>query len=418
MPTLLAINNYYYRRGGAETLYLDHNCMFEGLGWQVVPFAMRHPENLKTPWSNYFVEEIEFGEPYSFREKVVRIPKVVYSFEARRKLSKLLEDVRVDVCHAHNVYHHISPSILGLLRARGVPTVLTLHDLKIACPAYNMLAHDGICERCRGGRLHNVLVNRCIKGSAALSAVVMIEAIVHRLLGSYTRCVNRFIVPSRFYIEKFREWGMPGVLFRHIPNFVATERYRPAYAPGRSFVYFGRVSREKGLRTLVRAAADARCPLVIAGSGPQLGELRALTADLNAKVEFPGFLSGDDLHSVVRNARAVVLPSEWYENAPMSVLEGYALGKPLIGARIGGIPELIRENETGVCFTSGDQASLTATLRDMAARSDGEIEGMGRRAREWVENAFSPAAYRDRIVDVYRELGVGEGRSLPARAGA
>jgi glycosyltransferase involved in cell wall biosynthesis len=178
------------------------------------------------------------------------------------------------------------------------------------------------------------------------------------------------------------------------------------------------VSREKGLRTLVRAAADARCPLVIAGSGPQLGELRALAADLNAKVEFPGFQSGDDLHSVVRNARAVVLPSEWYENAPMSVLEGYALGKPLIGARIGGIPELIRENETGVSFTSGDQASLTATLTDMAARSDGEIEGMGRRAREWVENAFSPAAYRDRIVDVYRELGVGEGRSLPARAGA
>jgi glycosyltransferase involved in cell wall biosynthesis len=418
MPTLLAINNYYYRRGGAESLYLDHNRIFEGLGWQVVPFAMRHPENLHTPWSEYFVDEIEFGEPYSLRERVVRVPKVIYSFEARRKLSKLLANVHVDVCHAHNVYHHISPSILGLLRARGIPTVLTLHDLKIACPAYHMLAHDGICERCRGGRLHNVVLNRCIKGSAALSAIVMIEAIVHRLLGSYARCVDRFIVPSRFYVEKFCEWGMPRSLFRHIPNFVDTERYSPAYTPGRYFVYFGRVSREKGLRTLVGAAADARCSLVIAGTGPQLEELRALAVNLKAEVAFPGFLSGDELHNVVRNARAVVLPSEWYENAPMSVLEAYALGKPLIGARIGGIPELVRENETGVCFTSGDQASLAAALTDITARPDGEIAGMGRRAREWVENAFTVATYRNRIVDAYRELGVRYGRSLPAQAGA
>jgi glycosyltransferase involved in cell wall biosynthesis len=416
MPTLLAINNYYYRRGGAEAVYLDHNRMFEGLGWQVVPFAMQHPANLETPWSRYFVDEIEFGEPYSLREKVVRIPKIIYSFEARRKLARLLENVQVDVCHAHNVYHHISPSILGLLHARSIPTVLTLHDLKIACPAYNMLTHDGVCERCRGGRMHNVLLNRCIKGSAALSAVVMIEAIVHRLLGSYARCVSRFVVPSRFYIEKLCEWGMPRVLFRHVPNFVDTERYRPAFVPGESFVYFGRVSPEKGLRTLVCAAAAARCPLIIVGSGPQLAELRALATGLRADVAFPGYLSGDDLHNIVRNARAVVLPSEWYENAPMSVLEAYALGKPIIGARIGGIPELIRENETGVCFTSGDQASLAAALTDITARPSGEIESMGRRAREWVENAFTVAAYRDRILGAYRELGVGACHTLPGQA--
>jgi glycosyltransferase involved in cell wall biosynthesis len=143
-----------------------------------------------------------------------------------------------------------------------------------------------------------------------------------------------------------------------------------------------------------------------------------LAVNLKAEVAFPGFLSGDELHNVVRNARAVVLPSEWYENAPMSVLEAYALGKPLIGARIGGIPELVRENETGVCFTSGDQASLAAALTDITARPDGEIAGMGRRAREWVENAFTVATYRNRIVDAYRELGVRYGRSLPAQAGA
>jgi glycosyltransferase involved in cell wall biosynthesis len=413
MPAVLTINNYYYRRGGAETLYLEHNRMLEALGWTVIPFAMKHPENLETPWSTYFVDEIEFGQSYSIAGKLLRAPKVVYSFEARRKLARLLERVRVDVCHAHNVYHHISPSVFGLLHDRGIPTVLTLHDLKIACPAYNMLAHDGICERCQGGRLYNVVLNRCIKGSIALSTVVMIEAIVHRLLGSYHRCISRFVVPSRFYIEKFCEWGMPRTLFRHIPNFVDATRYQPAYSPGDAFVYVGRVSREKGLRTLIRAAAAAHCRLYIVGSGPQLAEIRKLAAELQADVAFPGHLTGEALHRVVREARAIVLPSEWYENAPMSILEAYALGKPLVGARIGGIPELIRENETGVSFTSGDHTSLATVLRCMTDRSVGELEEMGRCARRWVESEFTAGTYRDRILETYRELGVDGGHSLP-----
>lgn len=406
MSTLLAINNYYYYRGGAETVFLEHNRMFEAQGWKVIPFAMKHPKNFETPWSEYFVEEIEFGAQYSLREKLNRIPKVVYSFEARRNLARLLDKAPPDVCHAHNVCHHISPSILSLLKHRGIPTVLTLHDLKIACPAYNMVTHDGICERCRGGRLHNVVVHRCIKGSTWLSGVVMVEAILHRLLGSYSRCVGQFVVPSRFYIEKLSEWGMPVSMFKHVPNFVDAASYRPRYDSGDSFVYFGRVLREKGLATLIRAAVSARCRLLVAGTGPELETFRKLAVQLDADVTFLGFLTRETLHEAVRCARAVVLPSEWYENAPMSVLEAYALGKPVIGARIGGIPELIREQETGMSFTSGDEASLTAALRDMTERSGAQIEEMGRCARHWVETEFSAQVYRYRILEIYRELGV------------
>lgn len=245
MPTLLSVNNYYYNRGGAESVFLEQNRLFESQGWNVVPFAMQHPKNLPTPWSRYFIDEIEFGQRYSLLQKIARAPKVIYSFEARRKLASLLEAVEPDICHAHNIYHHLSPSILGLLHGRGIPTVLTLHDLKIACPAYNMLAADGICERCKGGRLYNVLSHRCIKGSAALSAVVMAESMLHRWLGSYRHCVSRFVVPSRFYIDKFCEWGFPRALFSHVPNFVDVGSYTPDFTPGRAFVYFGRVSRER-----------------------------------------------------------------------------------------------------------------------------------------------------------------------------
>lgn len=406
MATLLSINNYYYYRGGAETVFLEHNRMFEAGGWNVVPFAMKHPQNLPTPWSRHFVEEIEFGQRYSPVQQAARAAKVIYSFEARDKLATLLDATRPAVAHGHNIYHHISPSILGLLQRRKVPTVLTLHDLKIACPAYNMLAPDGICERCRGGRLHNVLVHKCIKGSAALSGIVMLEAMLHRLLGSYSRGVDRFVVPSRFYIDKLTQWGMAADRCRYVPNFVAADRYEPMFAAGARFLYFGRLSREKGIATLIRAAGQARLPLSVAGTGPQSEELQALAQQLGADVTFLGYLSGAALHAAIGAALAVVVPSEWYENAPMSVLEAYALGKPVIGARIGGIGELIRENETGLGFASGDVRSLAAALGEFAALEPARIAAMGRSGREWVEAEFSAERYRERILAVYRELGV------------
>jgi glycosyltransferase involved in cell wall biosynthesis len=405
MTTLLSINNYYYYRGGAETVFLEHNKLFCESGWNVVPFSMKLPQNLESGWSRYFVDDIEFGEQYSLREKLIRLPKAIYSFEARRNLTRLLDETRPDICHAHNIYHHISPSILSLLKQRAVPVVLTLHDLKIACPSYNMLASDGICERCRGGKLYNVLVHKCIKNSTVLSAVAMVEAVLYRLLGTYGKCVGRFVVPSRFFIEKLCDWGWPQSMFRHVSNFVDVTRYRPQYAPGNAFLYLGRLSREKGLTTLVRAVATSRSRLLLAGTGPQLTELRGLAAQLDADVTFLGYLTGDSLHEAIRSARAVVLPSECYENAPMSMLEAYALGKPVVGARIGGIPELIHEEETGLGFVSGNVASLSAALRDISGRPDAAIEDMGRRGRLWVEEEFTAALYRDRILSIYRELG-------------
>ena len=406
MSTLLSVNNYHYYRGGAETVFLEHNRMFERESWEVVPFAMKHSRNLPTPWSEYFVDEIEFGERYSLGQKLLRAPRVIYSLQARRRLAQLLDAVHPDICHAHNIYHHISPSILGLLKRREVPVVLTLHDLKIACPAYNMLARDGICERCRGGRLYNVALERCIKDSGTLSTIAMLEAVLHRLIGSYSRCVSRFVVPSRFYAEKLKEWGIPAGNFRHVPNFVDVARYEPRYLPGDRVLYFGRLSREKGLQTLVRAAAEARCKLAIAGTGPELETLRRLVVQSGAEVEFLGFLTGHALHGAVQRARAVVLPSEWYENAPMSLLEAYALGKPVIGARIGGIPELVQPEITGILFQSGDVTSLAEALYRIKQCADPELADMGREGRRWVESEFTADIYRNRILDVYRELGV------------
>lgn len=415
MPTLLSINNYYYRRGGAEVVFLEQNRMFEDSGWDVVPFAMQHSDNLASPWSKYFVDEIEFGEDYSAWEKLLKVPKVIYSLEARRKLGALLDDARPDIAHAHNVYHHISPSIFSVLKRRNIPTMLTLHDLKLACPAYKMLTHDGICERCKTGALSHVVRNRCVKDSLALSGMIWLEASVQRLLGCYSNNVDRFITPSRFYLEKLVEWGWERKRFTYIPNFVDVDALQPDYDIGQAFLFFGRLSAEKGLGTLIKAAAQAQAPLWIVGTGPEETALKKLAVDTKANVQFFGYKTGADLHELVRRARAVVLPSEWYENAPMSVLESYALGRPVIGAAIGGIPELIREHETGISFASGNVDALAAALRQFSNMPDTQLAAMGRCARDWVENDFTVMRYLERLMDLYSEFGVGDLSNKSAR---
>lgn len=372
----------------------------------MAPFSMRHLKNIESPWSKYFVDEIEYGSAYSAWEKIIRVPKVIYSFEAQNNISALLDVFPADICHAHNIYHHISPSILKIVKQRGIPVVMTLHDLKLACPAYNMLASDGVCERCKGGHIHNVLVRRCIKGSVTLSAIVMAESLLHNAIQTFEKYVDRFVVPSRFYINKLIEWGWDEARFTYIPNTVNTDEFRAEYKPGRSFVYFGRLSREKGVATLIKAAALASVPVKIIGTGHEEASLRELARELGSDVSFLGYLSGDALHDAIRSSRTVILPSEWYENAPLSILEAYALGKPVIGADIGGIPELIRSGETGSVFKSGSVEDLSTMLTNYDLMADAQISDMGRNGRLWMNTDFRAEQYLSKTLKLYGELGL------------
>ncbi len=403
MSTLLSINNYHYVRGGAEAVFLAHNEMFAAAGWNVVPFSMKHDKNVASDWEKYFVDEIELGSDDHFVERLGKSFKAIYSREAQKKISRLLSEVKPDVAHGHNIYHHISPAILSTLGKKGIPTLLTLHDLKLACPAYRMITHDGICERCKGGGLYNAALNRCMHGSTPLSIWVTMEAYLHRFLRSYEKYVDRFIVPSRFYISKFEEWGWARDRFVYIPNFVNGDEIRPEFRPGDVFVYFGRLSGEKGLETFIRASVSAGVKIQIIGTGPEESNLKSLASQLGARVEFPGYVSGEPLFDRLRAARAIVLPSEWYENAPISLLEAYAAGKPVIGASIGGIPELITE-ERGRTFEAFSAESLSEVLADFQKMPDGELEQLGRSARSYVLAVHSRQSYLDKCQSVYGTL--------------
>lgn len=403
---LLAINNYFYRRGGAETVFFDHMSMFDEIGWDVVPFAMQHDRNEVSPWSEYFVSEIEYGRQTGVLRKVSQAASVIYSLEAQRNVGRLIERVRPSVAHAHNVYHHLSPAIFSTLRSAGIPVVMTVHDLKLACPSYKMLRDGKVCEDCSGGRIYNVLRYRCVKDSLSLSAVVLAETMLHRMLGLYRNKVDRLVVPSRFYLEKLAEWNWPREKMVHIPNFVAVGDYRDDWHEGNYFVFAGRLAPEKGLSTLIRAVAHSKQRLIIAGTGPEETALRQLAAELGADVSFAGYLSGGDLHRLIGESLALVLPSEWYENAPVSILETYALGRPVIGAAIGGIPEMVKEGETGLLAASGDVEGLASALSAMAALAPAVRAQMGAAGRAWIASEFSAGAYRARTLDLYASLGV------------
>jgi glycosyltransferase involved in cell wall biosynthesis len=406
VPKVLLINNYHYRRGGAEVVYLEQARMLRQRGWQVVEFAMQHPDNDPSAFSADFAEEIEYGRQRSLLTTARHAVSIVYSREAAQRVTSLIHRERPELVHAHNIYHHLSPSVLSAASKCGLPVFLTAHDLKLLCPSIYMRSKGKLCEDCRTEGRVSVIRKRCQKDSLALSTLVYLESSLHDLTGIYRRSVTRMISPSRFLIDKFAEWRWDGPEFSHVPNFVDHETVRSSSPRGNHFVYFGRLSTEKGVDTLLEAAIRAKVELRLIGSGPVESALRKRVEASGAQVRFLGHLTGPSLWENVGGARAAVLPSECYENAPLSILEAYACAVPVIGARIGGIPELVLEGETGSLFESGNVDSLTDELGRYAAMSPAHIDGMGQRAREWVTQRFTPERHIESLIDAYRGAGV------------
>ncbi|MCI5115724.1 MAG: glycosyltransferase family 1 protein, partial [Candidatus Electrothrix sp. AX1] len=279
-------------------------------------------------------------------------------------------------------------------------------DLKLACPAYKMFNTHGVCEKCRNKNRLHIISDRCIHNSLLLSTVIALESFIHNLIGIYKKNVDRIVAPSVFFYNKFLEWGWASSKLVYIPNFIDTKLYHPNFTSGDYFLYIGRLVREKGVATLIRAIEQTGAKLCIAGSGPDEMYLRSLLQKKNSQVTFLGFISGEKLKNVIQNARAVVMPSEWYENAPISILEAYASGKPVIGSRIGGIPEMIQEGKTGYLFEMGNVEELAGILARLDKAQDQHIQEMGYCSHQYVTAEYSKKRYIDAMLSLYQAVGV------------
>jgi len=398
---ILAVNKFYYRRAGAETAFFDTADLLRSHGHSVVPWAMHHPENAASPYSGDFVSRKEFEGPNTPAKALRAAGHLLFSFEARRSLERLIVREKPDIAHLHNIYHHLSPSILGSLWKHRIPTVLTLHDFKVVCPAYTLFSKGRPCERCRNGRYSNAVLRRCGKGSLAKSVLLAAEAYLHGpVLHSYGH-VDLFLSPSRFLMDEVRKMGFAGRIV-HLPNVFLADRIRPSRsAAGRRIVFAGRLAPEKGVETLLEAVGGLSAEVRIIGSGPSLAALKRISERQTlSSISFPGHLPFPRLVDEIRDSLFVVCPSEWYENLPYAVLEAFAAGKPVVASRIGGLPEIVREGETGLLFEPGDAAGLRRQMRRLLD-DPGEAERMGANARAYVETSFEPNRAYDRLMAAY-----------------
>lgn len=401
---VLAANKFYYVKGGAERYFFELKRILEQHGVDVVPFSMLADRNEPSEYSDFFVSHEEFDGLGGPARKLRAAARVVYSVEARRKVESLVDLVRPDIAHLHNIAHQLSPSVIRGLRSKGVPVVQTLHDYKLVCPSYQMMVDGENCERCAGARYYNAVIKRCMKGSVTRSLTVCAEAYVHQLLRTYRNGVRLFIAPSRSLRERMIAHGVDAERIVHLPYAIALDSYEPRYGyeTERYAVYVGRLSTGKGLHTLLGAAALSRdVRLRIVGAGPLEAELRDIAArDRLDNVEFMGYRTGEELRELFSGALFVVVPSECYENSPLTVYEALALGKAVLGSTMGGIPELVDAGETGLLFEAGDQEALAARMTELAGDPSRAVE-MGRAGRRKGEREYAPDVHYEKIMGVY-----------------
>jgi len=399
---ILMINKFLYPRGGDAISTLATGRLLERHGHEVIFWGMKHPSNPPYPHGNLFVDNLDLNNAGGLRGQMAIAAKLLYSFEARNKMEALIRRIgKPDIVHVNNFAHQISPSILSVFKKNRIPVVMTMHDYKLVCAAYAMLSAGQVCDRCTGGAYFQCFNNRCVKNSRVKSLLNTLEMYLHhRVLNIYSG-IQIFISPSVFMKTKVAAMGFKGTTV-HLPNFIDAQAFRPEYGTKEvSAVYFGRVSAEKGIATLIEAVRGLPLTLKIIGDGPLRTSLQEKVKQEGiTNVFFPGYMAGEALHDEVRRALFVVLPSEWNENNPLSVLEAFALGKPVIGARIGGIPELVRDHETGLTFISGNRNDLSDKIRHFLQAPD-EAAAMGRRARGVVEREYSAGKFYERLMRLY-----------------
>jgi len=403
---ILMVQTFYYYRGGDSTYMLALAKLLEEKRHEVIPFAMAHPSNLPSPYSDYFVSEIDF--PELLRESSPRAAlrvaaRSIHNGEARKKIAALADKVRPDIAHFHTILAHLTASIIAPLRKRRVPIVWTLHDYRLICPNTSLLSKGELCERCLPNRFYEAILQRCKKDSLPASFIAMLTTLYDRLLRVPAH-IDRFITPSDFLRLKLIEGGFDPARIESIPNFVDLSDH--AGLPEKDyFCYVGRLSPEKGLDVLIRAMAKLdEGRLLIVGRGPEEDNLKRLAAELGTRrVEFAGFQSGAELKRILAEAQFVVLPSRWYENLPFAIMEAFASSKPVVASRIGGIPEMVDDGVNGLLFPMGDVDTLAASLRRMLG--DRRMrEEMGRRGREKAERLYEREAHYARIEKIYREV--------------
>lgn len=403
---ILLINNFYYYRGGDCTYLFSLKKLLEEKGHKVIIFSMNHPQNFYSEYSPYFVSYINYAEEIknkSIYSGIKVLFRSIYCAEARRNIEKLIIDTKPDLVHLNNIRHHITPSILRPLKNHNIPVVWTLHDYQLICPNISFIAGGRICEKCKKRKYFWSIFTRCKKNSFLASAMATIEHTVQIITKAYDS-VDVFICPSVFLKNKFIKYDFQSeklILLNHFINVDCDCEDAPL---GDYLLYVGRLSEEKGVKTLIDAVINIEsCKLKIVGDGPLKEDLILYVKSKNAdnNIEFLGYKNHTDVTKLLKKCKFLIVPSEWYEVTGLVILEAYACGKPVIGSRIGGIPEFIRDNETGLTFEPQNSYDLSSKI-DFLMKNPDKIKKMGKAALSFTKQNLSSEKHYEKLMEIYK----------------
>ena len=400
---ILMVNKFYHVVGGSETYYFALRKLLESKGHEVIDFSMQDEQNKPSKYQDYFVNNIDYKKIKGIGAKIKASRNIIYSKEAKEKFERLIIETNPDLIHLHLFQHQISPSILDVVKKYNIPTVYTAHELKMICPNYRMFHHGRLCEACKGEKYYHCILNRCVKDSFTMSVVSSLEAYFHKMRHSYD-AIDKIITPSAFYKSKFEEFGIQKDRVCHISNFLESEvpLINKRTDSEEYYLYFGRLSSEKGLYTLIKSFEQNGKTLYIAGTGDMMDDMKKYIKSKGLKnIILFGFISGQNLIDLVGNAKAVILSSEWYENGPYSAIEALQLKRPIIGTDIGGIPELVDNN--GFLFEKGNIDQLNECINKFESMTSEEYESMKQASFRLFEREYISSVHYKKLLSVYKE---------------
>lgn len=392
---ILLINKYLYPKGGAETYVLKLGEHLKKLGHEVEYFGMQDSRNIAGNSAGAYTENINF---HKVSVSYLTYPfKIIYSFDARKQLRRVLNSFKPDIVHINNINFQLTPSIIYEIKRNNIPIVYTAHDVQWVCPNHMLtdLRSMTRCRKCVGGHYMSCALNRCIHGSILRSLIGTVEAVLYRRLHTY-KLVDKIICPSCFMERELSE--NPDVAGRTVVmhNFIE-DKTSDAGKKGGYALYFGRYSAEKGIKTLLKAAVELPdIQFVFAGGGELEEEVNQVS-----NVKNVGFKQGQELNDLIAGADFSVLPSEWGENCPFSVMESQTLKTPVIGAEIGGIPELIEDGVTGLLFESGNKMDLKEKIRYLYENRE-FCQSLSKNCKNIKYDKIGE--YSDKLIKIYIEL--------------
>ena len=392
---ILVAHNHYKYAGGEDSAMRAEVAMLRDAGHEVELFEV----------DNQIIQ--------GTAAKIFASGSLFYSYSSSRKMSELMHAFRPDIVHIHNWFPLLSPSVIAVAAEAGIPVVQTLHNFRMLC-ANAILYRDGkVCRDCLGKTIPlTPAMHGCYSASRAGSAVVAAAFAYHRFAGTW-QGIATFIALSEFQRDLLVEGGMDSTQIVVKPNFVK-DAGAPGDGTGGYALFVGRLTPEKGIRTVLRAWAknNPPIPLKIMGAGPLVDEVIEVSASVRG-VEYLGQRSASEVYAAMATAKFLIFPSEWYEPFALTIVEAFSHGTPVLAADLESISELVKDGQTGVRFIPGDADDLAAKVRQMLA-DDGNYRSMRRRCRQIYEERYTDKINYNLLTDIYRRAIVANRMSVAA----